>query len=476
MAKNTNKKLKRERKALSYARKEQKRHVYEVEVEDDPSIPFFNLIFNATGGGRPWGGFGILGNNISEHIYHEKYDHYQRRAVNRIIRVFRRWKILEYIPDSTSETLVWGADPDPIPKEINVAVNVAKYKNQWINEPEKWIPPDHMSKNDLLGSLIRFLLVKYDVPEFLDKVWTEETPLISAGRYSFNKKPDPEYKMRQEWYINIGNGENIRNQKGLPIPLTKKMAHNFSLVPPNTEVMQAFRWTQLTSMGIKGNVINGVMSLPLSEKFENDEFWLSVIRFFDNNPFMAAGFYRTIYDYILQKKYTCTPAIQNGERVELTPEQPNFSIKGRNPMTLIEQVSDWHMELNNRTYDRPVRELLVWETCGIQGFSTKYEDKFYAIIEMLGSKELIDDGKEMNHCVATYDRECYNGMTAIYSLQSSSFKDDAYVREVTIEVDLKRKQIIQARKSHNRGLDDDDKEIIKLWAEKVNFEVAKWIF
>jgi hypothetical protein len=218
------------------------------------------------------------------------------------------------------------------------------------------------------------------------------------------------------------------------------------------------------------------MSLPLSDSFENDEFWLSVIRFFDNNPFMAAGFYRTIYDYIYQKKYTVTPAIQNGERVDLPPEQPNFSMKGRDPMTLMNHVNQWHMELNNRTYDRPVRELLVWDTCGIKGFSTKHKDKFYAIIELLGSKELIDDGKDMSHCVATYDRECHDGLTAIYSLQSSNFEEDAYIREVTIEVKLKNKTITQARKSCNRGLNEIDKEIIKMWADKVGLEVAKWVF
>jgi hypothetical protein len=230
MAKNTNKKLKRERLALSCARKEQKQNVYKVEVKDDPSIPFFERIFNATGGGRPWGGFGILGDNISEHIYYEKYDHYQRRAVNRIIRVFRRWNVLEYkVEYETGSLHIWGDNESIVPPSINVAINVAKYKNQWINEPEKWVPPEHTNnKATMLGSLIRFLLVKYDVPEFLDKVWTEETPLVSAGRYSFNKKADPKHKMYQEWYINIGNGENIRNQKGLPIPLTKEMAHNFS--------------------------------------------------------------------------------------------------------------------------------------------------------------------------------------------------------------------------------------------------------
>lgn len=340
-------------------------------------------------------------------------------------------------------------------------VNMARYKISWIRNPDLWKPPNHCVEMQL-HSLIQHLFVKYPIPDFFNKVWAYD---------------GDEVRIHQEWYINIGNGENIRHQKKLPIPLTKRVAHCMMQAPSNCTVNQAIRWGQVMAMGGNETIANGVNNTRLAENFGDEDFWITVIKFFiDSYPFLETHQYVPIYDYIQAQKFAPFRYIEaNGER-HGQPPQPNFSMKGRDPNTLLLAVQRWHNEMNieRARYNGPNYEIksAVWKSCGIKGMVLKEDDITYTIMELLTTEELWDEGKAMHHCVSSYSSYCVNGSSAIYSLsaktEDKNDKNNFVVeRLVTLEIRPSSKDIVQARKLMNAKPNSEDMRIIKLWANKV---------
>lgn len=277
----------------------------------------------------------------------------------------------------------------------------------------------------------------------------------------------------QEWFINLGRGENIRKQDGLPFTLTKKMAHHFLEAPSNYSIKQAFRWGQIKAMGGDRRVVEGVMQCPLGNSFEHNAFWTTVIQFFIDNPMLDANQYRNIYDYLYNQKFVYRGHVYiDNVLVNQGPEQPNLSMHGRNPMTLINQVEKWHGELSRQSKRR--NNYTAWSSCGIKGFFKESKDETVHIIELLDSKQLDLEGKLMHHCVGSYTNSCSTGLCAIYSLRKDH-KINGHSVEATIEVGIKSREIVQARKKYNKNLTNSDWNVIERWASEENLRISSWI-
>ena len=192
------------------------------------------------------------------------------------------------------------------------------------------------------------------------------------------------------------------------------MAHNFLHAPSHLTINQALRWGQVTGLGGSENVARGILLTPLARSFNHEEFWVTVIMFFINNPFLDVVQYGPIYDYLNNKKFVSRGRrwIDN-ELVDLGPEQPNLSMKKRDPLALIEQVERWHRDLRETGW---AGGEFAWESCGIKGFELKEKDVHYQITELLSTQELKDEGADMHHCVASYATSCMERRSAIYSL------------------------------------------------------------
>ena len=292
----------------------------------------------------------------------------------------------------------------------------------------------------------------------MDKVW---------------KDTSEESKKYREWFINIGMGANIRKQKGLPISLTKKVAHYFLQAPNNVTVSEAIRWGQVIAMGGEERVARGIMTTPLRGSFENDDFWTTVIRFFIDNPFLDAVNYGPIYDYLQEKKFGHRrPMWVENRLVEMGPEQPNLSMKGRDPLRLLEDVNEWHVGLNRTNFNVYGGDC-CWKSCGIPGFERKERGTLYQITELLDSRDLRDEGNAMGHCVASYILSCKEGRSAVYSMVR--VEKGELTREATIEVGVEGRKVLQARKRFNAVITEEDKRIIGQWAYRANLKMSEWI-
>jgi hypothetical protein len=89
--------------------------------------------------------------------------------------------------------------------------------------------------------------------------------------------------------------------------------------------------------------------------------------------------------------------------------------------------------------------------------------------ELVNRDALFAEGRAMRHCVYTYAELCRRGQTTIWSLRLRV--KGAQKRLVTIEVDPRKRAIIQARAKCNLRPGDRSLEIIRQWAARAGLQV-----
>ena len=79
----------------------------------------------------------------------------------------------------------------------------------------------------------------------------------------------------------------------------------------------------------------------------------------------------------------------------------------------------------------------------------------------------------MRHCVASYSRWCLLGWSTIWSMRCYGPTGDE--RRLTIEVLPQRRFVRDALGFCNRRAKPEEREILKLWAQREGLELASWI-
>ena len=330
----------------------------------------------------------------------------------------------------------------------------------WRLPVEDWIPRTHNTRRQF-ASLARHLLAEYPVPNFMDAVW-----FMGVGKAATE---------RQQWFAHIGSGKNIRTAN-TPIPLTKRMAHYFMQAPGDCTVDQALRWGQVLGLGGNPCLAKAIMTTRLGENFEHDDFWTTVIRFFIDNPMLDLAHVGPIIDYLYDQRFVEREEfVAAGVFERRPPAQPNLTMKGRNPASLLRQVEQWHRKLGKETaYIKG-----EWTASGIKGFDViegregSASLRRWTIRELLCGKELVSEGQAMHHCVASYIRSCARRATSIWSLQMHNHEGSQ--RILTVEVRLSSKTICQARGKRNAMPVAKGRDILRRWAVKEGLTLPGYV-
>ena len=344
------------------------------------------------------------------------------------------------------------------PSYIKGFESIANHSDSWIRPLEAWHVKRH-NRDRQFSELLRHLFVTYDVPPFMDRVWFTEN------------------ETHQNWYKHIGIGQNIRTAPDIPVQLTKKMAHHFLKAPKQYTVDEALRWGQIHALGGDKRLVDAFRGTPLIRNFSNDDFWLNVFRFFIANPMLDVNHVNPIVDFIWNQKFENQQIfVDRGVVEEIDPPQPNFTMRGRTPETLLHQVNKWHQQLGKDTREdnlewtrSKIGELLLRERS-----NEKNSTKSWRIRELLSTDELIDEGKAMYHCARSYAKSCYTGKTSIWTLESED-DDNGRRKELTIEVLLGEKLIRQVRGKRNRLPTLKEKSMLSRWAKKEKLEIAEYV-
>jgi len=334
---------------------------------------------------------------------------------------------------------------------------LANHHESWIRPLTKWKVRKH-NRDRQFSELVRHLLAAYEIPLFMDSVW-------------FNGNVT-----HQNWFKHIGTGQNIRTAPDIPIPLTKKMAHHFLRAPKHYTVEEALRWGQVYALGGDRYLVDALRQTRLARTFNNDDFWLNVIRFFIANPMLDVSHVQPIIDYIWHQRYENRRVfVERGVAREIGPAQPNFSMRGRTPETLLRQVEAWHGELGRESKSRELEWMSsqIGEFHSLEGNKQGRNMKFWSIRELLSSDELIDEGRALQHCVQTYARSCHTGRSSIWSME---IEDENGCRKIlTIEVTPREKIIRQVRGRRNRLPTPREKELLRRWAVQEGLQLAGYI-
>ncbi len=334
---------------------------------------------------------------------------------------------------------------------------IANHSESWIRPLETWHVKRH-NRDRQFAELLHHLFVAYDVPPFMDSVWLTENEAY------------------QNWYIHIGTGQNIRTAPGIPVSLTKKMAHHFLKAPKQYTVEEAIRWGQVHALGGNKRLMEALRGTRMLGNFKNDEFWLNVIRFFVANPMLDVSHVHPIIDYIWNQKFENQRVfVERGVVEEHDPPQPNFSMNGRTPNTLLRQVNEWHRQLGKATrgghYEWPQSEISEFHFR--VGSEKKGNLKYWHIRELLSTDELIYESRKMKHCVSSYARSCYSGKKSIWTVESED--GNGRHKALTVEISRPENLIRQVRGKRNRLPTLREKFLLERWAAEEKLEIAEYL-
>ncbi|MCB0843050.1 MAG: PcfJ domain-containing protein [Bacteroidetes bacterium] len=309
---------------------------------------------------------------------------------------------------------------------------------------DNWKPLRTRRPEPLIKHLGRYLFAQYHLPKFLDHVWFEDNLEF------------------QNWYLKLGKGINIRNLN-TPLDYTKKMSHYFMQAPDHLTVRQALRWGQILGLGGDRRLADTITSGHLGTNLVEDDFWSTVIIFMKNQPMLDPSLINPIIDYIYHQKFHGQRRLTNYHTYEfIPPPTPGFSMKGRTITSLIRGMEKWHRELREVKYTGKNISWIGsrkkdWEY--IEGVGNG--QKCYQIIQLKSALELIEEGRAMKHCVASYAYSCSKGNCSIWSLRVNH--DFSQKPLVTIEVNA-RDMIVQARGKYNAMPSQVEQNIIRRWA------------
>ena len=362
---------------------------------------------------------------------------------------------------------------------IEGLLTLAYYHQSWMRPPKSWKPKSHNSRRKF-GSLARHLLAKYDVPAFMAAAWFSRTA--------------PQAPQHHGWFKHIGAGRNIR-KADLPLQFTKRMAHVFAQAPGDYLIEDALRWAQVVGLGGSDHLAQAVIETRLGRSFENEEFWVGVVKFLVYTPMLDPAYVEPIVEYIHHQKYVPEEIVGPDGVVEYgDAPNPGFSMVGRTIDSLIRQADEWRGQLAQEAQILGKAVRGRWPASGVHELEYTEDDKQdggttrWTIREMLTRKALFAEGKAMSHCAATYVESCRKGQTSIWSLGIEPPNDSTKRRRViTIAVKNNTRAITQARgrsnaapvgkhqsKEHQRRLRQGNR-IMHMWARQEDLSASRHI-
>jgi hypothetical protein len=308
-------------------------------------------------------------------------------------------------------------------------------------------------------ALAHHLFARYPIPVFMTSVWFDLPPGEALPQHG--------------WYKHLGLGQSIRTAD-LPLRFTKAMAHRFTHAPHHYSAVAALRWAQLRGLGGGEALARVVVGTRLGKVLENEDFWESVLRFFINHPALDLGQVAPVVDFLQHQKFEWRDGVSpDGVFGKQPPPQPDFSMKGRSAASICRLVDEWHKQLGHEMHEPTLswRRSPVQDFRLVEGSEEQGNMRVWTITELLTSRALFLEGQAMRHCVATYAERCFRRQTSIWSMQVENQRGRR--RVLTIEVDLPRRRVCQARRKYNHLPQRPEREVMERWAGQQGLNVSE---
>jgi hypothetical protein len=303
----------------------------------------------------------------------------------------------------------------------------------WVKYPHD-LPADTTSKQ-----LVNTLLAKYEVPACL------LFNLLNKEHFDFD---------HFLIYLMIGQGVSIYKlgpKFGIEFP--KKYISYTSELPETTDINNTFTHAIVRSFG---GTLTDFNRIKLHSYF----------RFHIRSDYPISRFKEATIGWIIQHREKMTNhqcAIILDWAVHEYTEQLRNDRRDSG-------VKFWSRRSFDRTLERSTvytqdrkekRPFLSWKSCDLNMEKTHKVYGDIKVIELLNNRKLHEEGELMKHCVHVYDKRCFQRKSAMFSLRIN------HQRKLTIELDPKRKLIVQARGKQNRPATFQELDILNLWKKEV---------
>ena len=332
---------------------------------------------------------------------------------------------------------------------VDALVNLARFRGAHIRSAMDW-EGTSSSWRPAVSSLAHHLICEYKVPMFLASSW-----------YATDSAADK----KRRWFVAHSRGASFRSLN-LPIVMTRKMEHIFLASQDHMPIEHAIRNAELLALGTPVEFVKAIMATRLATDLRHGEFWRTVWMFFianagDLDPTQIGP----MIDYI--------EAVRN-DRVE-TPEfglpQPAFSMKGRTVQSMLRLMQAWHRSLGVGSpafswMRSPFGPLLLEEP----SWDGREKPRRWQMMELTNSAQLRREGAALHHCVASYAVRCYRGSSSIWSLRM--WQGEAIHHVLTVEVDPRRRAVVQARGWANREASGKSLQLLQDWAVRERLRMA----
>lgn len=318
---------------------------------------------------------------------------------------------------------------------IQTVFNMVKFKAYWRKDVFEWRPCSKRGAEQV-KELADHLFCQYAVPGFLYKAFFEKNNMLFIN-----------------WFIHIGAGKRIKELMNVPILFTQKMGHHFLQAPDKLTIAEALRWAQVKGLNGSDELAERIVYSWIGTKeYYDEDFWESFIRIVVNGGMFDHDHLTQLIDYVREMKR----------------ENRNYILKGRTLQSLLRQSDEWH----ERSME--IRGIRFWAPSGLYGYKAEKKMETVRMEELTGTKLLVEEGRNMKHCVASYTHQCVTGKTAIFSLRKYSF-ELLLETMATIEVNLSLRRVVQAKGKMNKKISDEARKHLAEWANKNELSINTYL-
>jgi len=326
---------------------------------------------------------------------------------------------------------------------------------------ETWKTPKSKDTLVILKSLFVHLFVSYRLPRVMVK---------AMGRILYFENVTS-WKTQILLGLSAGKGLHQLRLKKLAIPRNSKSNYYFYQAPEEYTLIQALAWAKLRSSRV-GHGISNILARKLyKDGYQDWPSWMArLIGFLERHPTMTSAEINQLLDFLIyQKVRRYSLRIPNlTYKVSVEPLFPDLSLKGRSLSSVQRLMEKWKEYLS------------ILKMTGAKGTlpASKYKGythrmnngRVYTFKQILTIKDLIMEGKRMNHCVGQYVPECMRKESSIWSLQLR-FPNRKVKKVLTIEVLEKTARICQAHGMCNRNHSKEEEIALKAWMAAETLEM-----
>jgi len=340
---------------------------------------------------------------------------------------------------------------------VDALVHLARFRTAHVRSAPEWAGT-LSSWRPAISSLAQHLTGRYQVPAFMSSVW---------------HAVDSDGDRKRAWVIAHSRGARFRSLD-LPINMTRKMERIFLASQDHLALEPALRRAELLALGMPLDFVKAILSTRLATDLRNGQFWRTVWMFIiSHSKEIDATQIGPMIDYIQAIRHDRI-SVETPEGItEIAPPQPDFSIKGRTMASMLRLMQQWHRSLGRAfagarsSWARsPFRPWMVEEPARHESDLPKR----WQIVELTNSAQLRQEGVALHHCVASYAHLCLRGNSSIWSLRR--WQGEKIRPVLTIEVDPKRRVVIQARGKANRSVSGKPRRLLHEWATREALQMA----